>query len=278
MQTKIADQGNVDVVSLIEVLWRYRWAVIACTLLGIGASLYLALTARWIYQADVVVTQVNENANGLSSLTGSFGGLASLAGINLGAGNSSTIEAQTMLQSRFLAERFIEKHKLQAALGGSPDATLWKAVDNFRRGVVKVSQQKEKGTMTVSVRWRDPKQAAEWANQYVALANDIMRNRALEESNRNIKFLNEKLATTSVLEVQRVMYSLIENEAKNHMLASTRSEYAFSVIDPAVTPEERVWPRRGLMLITGTVIGFVLGAFLALVFNFWQRRAEQRLA
>ena len=130
----------------------------------------------------------------------------------------------------------------------------------------------------MSIRWRDPKQAAAWANRYVALANDIMRNRALEESNRNIKFLGEKLSTTSVLEVQRVMYSLIENEAKNHMLASTRTEYAFSTIDPAVTPEERVWPRRSLMVATGAVIGLVLGALIALGLNLWRRRAEYQSA
>jgi len=278
MQEKIADESNVDVVALIELLWRYRLVVIGCTLLGAGVAIWMALTARYLYEAEVVVTPVVEDANGIGSLAGRFGGLASLAGISLPASGGSAVEAQAILQSRYLAETFIAGNKLEAELGGASDATVWKAVDLFRRTVLKVTLQKDKGTTSVTIRWKDPVKAALWANQYVALANDILRNRALQASNRNIKFLNEKLSTTSVLEVQRVMYSLIENEAKNHMLASTRTDYAFTIVDPAVTPEDRVWPRRTLMVATGTAVGFALGAFLALVYNLWRRFAARRPA
>jgi uncharacterized protein involved in exopolysaccharide biosynthesis len=278
MQDKIAEESNVDVLALIELLWRYRLVVIGCTLLGAGLAIWMALTARYLYEAEVVVTPVVEDANGIGSLAGRFGGLASLAGISLPASGGNAVEAQAILQSRYLAETFIAGNKLEAELGGAPDSSLWKAVDRFRRTVLKVTLQKDKGTSTVTIRWKDPAKAALWANQYVALANDILRNRALEASNRNIKFLNEKLSTTSVLEVQRVMYSLIENEAKNHMLASTRTDYAFTIVDPAVTPEDRVWPRRSLMVATGTALGFALGAFLALAYNLWRRFAARRPA
>ena len=278
MQEKIADEGSIDVLALIELLWRYRLVVIGCTLLGAGLAIWMALTARYLYEAEVVVTPVVEEANGLGSLAGRFGGLASLAGISLPASGGNAVEAQAILQSRYLAETFIAGNKLEAEIVGGPNASLWKAVDRFRRTVLKVTLQKDKGTTTVTIRWKDPAKAAQWANQYVALANDILRNRALEASNRNIKFLNEKLSTTSVLEVQRVMYSLIENEAKNHMLASTRTDYAFTIVDPAVTPEDRVWPRRSLMVATGTVLGFAIGAFLALAYNLWRRFAARRPA
>ena len=271
----IIQQGDtINVISMIEVMWRYRLLVAAC---GLGAALiavYLALTTPFVYRAEVVVSPVSQGNEGLgSSLAGQFGSLASLAGINLpGVGGGGAQEALAMLRSRYLAETFIARNKLTAKImRKAPKQSLWLAVDRFRATVITVRMDKEAGTAIVSVQWSDPAEAASWANQYVATANEILRNRALAEASRNIKFLNEQISKTQVVEIQRVMYGLVENETKKQMLASTRTEYAFTVIDPAVQPEERIWPRRSLMVLTGGVIGGVLGALLALAHNLWRR-------
>jgi len=47
-------------------------------------------------------------------------------------------------------------------------------------------------------------------------------------------------------------------------------------VDPGVTPERRVWPRRTLMVLSGGVLGVFLGFLLALAHSIWRRhRAEQ---
>jgi uncharacterized protein involved in exopolysaccharide biosynthesis len=63
------------------------------------------------------------------------------------------------------------------------------------------------------------------------------------------------------------MYNLIESETKTLMLANARAEYAFTVVDPAVVPEERVSPRRTLMVLSGLFIGMVVGVLIAWVRN-----------
>ncbi len=123
----------------------------------------------------------------------------------------------------------------------------------------------------MAIQWREPSEAARWANSYVALANEIVRTRALDDSSRNIRYLKEQIPKTDVVEIQRAMYGLMENEAKVNMLANTRKEYAFRVIDPAVSPEERIWPRRTLIVITGGALGGILGVLFALAHNLWRR-------
>jgi uncharacterized protein involved in exopolysaccharide biosynthesis len=184
-----------------------------------------------------------------------------------------------MLQSRYLAETFIVRNKLQGAiLGNSPKQSLWLAVEKFRSTVLKIRQDREKGTTIVTMRWKDQALVAKWVNDYVGLANEILRMRALEDSSRNIKFLNEQIGQTSLVEIQKVIYGLVENETKNHMLASTREEYAFTLIDPAVKPDDRVWPRRTIMLATGLAVGLILGAAFALTHNLWRRRRMELAA
>jgi hypothetical protein len=94
----------------------------------------------------------------------------------------------------------------------------------------------------VAIDWTDPATAAQWANGFVALANELLRTRALVESKRNIAYLNDQISKTDVVELRRVLYGLIESETKTLMLANGRPEYAFRVVDPAVPPELKTRP------------------------------------
>jgi uncharacterized protein involved in exopolysaccharide biosynthesis len=116
----------------------------------------------------------------------------------------------------------------------------------------------------VSVEWTDADTAAKWANEYVALANELIRSRVQDESTRNIKYLNQQIEQSNDVELRRAMYSLIESETKRLMLANGRAEYAFSLVDPAVAPEIRASPRRTLIVLAATFCGLLLGCLVAL--------------
>ena len=183
------------------------------------------------------------------------------------------LDAQAVLRSRRLVEEFVKRNDLMKELrpiAGDPPS-LWFAVNAFRDRVLSIVDDDDRGTTTIEMKWTDPKLTARWANEFVALANQLIRTRALDESSRNIKYLNDQIAKTNVVEIQRVMYNLIENETKTHMLANGRQEYAFTVVDPAVVPERRIWPRRTLMVLTGGVLGVILGVILALAHDVWSR-------
>ena len=267
------DTDQVDVVALLQVVWRYRYFIATVAAACGLAAVFLALSATHVYRAEIVVTEAgDEGMGGLASLANQFGGLASMAGVRLekdGAG----LDAQAVLRSRRLVEEFIKRNDLMKELlpiAGEPPS-LWFAVNEFREKVLSIVDDDDRGTTTIEIKWTDPKLTARWANEFVALANQLIRTRALDESSRNIKYLNDQIAKTNVVEIQRVMYNLIENETKTHMLANGRQEYAFTVVDPAVVPERRIWPRRTLMVLTGGVLGVILGVILALAHDFWSR-------
>jgi uncharacterized protein involved in exopolysaccharide biosynthesis len=269
------DRDEISVISVLRVAWRYKYLIAAVATVCAAIAVVLALTATLIYRAEIVVTHTASSANGLGGLARQFSGLAGIAGINLK--NDGTEEAQAVLRSRHLSEQFVRANDLTATLLANSDKnTLWYAVDRFREKVLSIREDKDEGTTTIAVQWTDPVVAARWANDYVALANEIMRTRALDESSRNIKYLEDQIAKTNVVELQRVMYQVVEDETKTHMLANVRKEYAFAIVDPAVPPEKRVWPKRSLMVLTGAVLGIVLGTLLALVLNMWKQHRPSR--
>lgn len=278
-----ADRADeIDVIAVMRLLWGYKYLIGAVALVCALAAVVLALTATPIYRAEVIIDEVHDSSMGGSRLlSGPLGGLASLAGLS-GIGNSAADQDnQAVLSSYRLAAEFIRRWKLVDELvSDSGDSqSPWFAVKRFREGVLAIDQDKTTGITTVAIEWPDSAIASRWANGYVALANELIRTRALNESGRNIKYLNEQLGRTSSIELQKVMYDLIESETKTQMLANGRAEYAFTVLDPAVAPEMRTRPRRALMVLTGTALGALLGVLLAFAHNLWRRyRDESRVA
>jgi uncharacterized protein involved in exopolysaccharide biosynthesis len=127
--------------------------------------------------------------------------------------------------------------------------------------------------LTIDIDWNSAAEAAQWANGFIALANERIRSRAIDEATRNIDFLNKQIATTSVVEVQHALYNLIENETKTLMLANAKVEYAFTVIDPAVPPDRKTSPRRSLYVLFGAFLGFSIGVLIAYVRSLRARSA-----
>jgi uncharacterized protein involved in exopolysaccharide biosynthesis len=140
-------------------------------------------------------------------------------------------------------------------------------VKQFRELILTIRQDDTEGTTTVSIEWTDPTTAARWANDYVALANEIIRTQAREESERNIEYLSKQIEQTNAVELQRAMYNLIEAETKTLMLANARTEFAFANIDPAVAPEVRSKPKRKIIVLTGVALGLFVGFLVVFALN-----------
>jgi len=268
-------ETDVDFVAIIGIVWRRKLIVGAFALIGGLVAAFFGLTAIPLFRAEVVITAAHDTALGASgSLASQLGGLASLAGVNLGA-KGPDVENKAMLESRYLIEEFVKRNGIVPLMNISPSLPnpLWFAVERFKANVLGISEDKMKGTTTISIDWTDPVVAAQWANGFVALANKLLRDRAVQESTRNIAFLNGQIAQTNVVEVERVIASLIESETATLMLAHGRREYAFTVVDPAVPPQVRASPRRTLMVLSGLIIGGVLGSIAAIILNFRKKRA-----
>jgi LPS O-antigen subunit length determinant protein (WzzB/FepE family) len=129
----------------------------------------------------------------------------------------------------------------------------------------------------ISIAWTDPATAALWANEYVALANELIRTRALQHAESNIEYLRKQVEETNVVELERVIYNLIESQIQTLMLANAREEYAFIVVDPAVAPETRTTPRRKLIVLSGGALGVFFGVLAVFVINIFRQITTREL-
>lgn len=269
-----SDEG-IDLVAFCGLAWRNKSFIVSSTVVCGLIAAYFAFTAIPLFRAEVVVTEVHDRSTGgAASLVNQLGGLVNLGGVGLRSGDSASVEAQAVLQSRYLVETFITRQNLlpQIFPKDGKYATLWRAVRKFRSDVLNIRQDVRRGVTTIGIEWTDPATAARWANELIALANELIRTRALDDSSRNILYLKDQIGHTNVIELQRVLYNLIENETKTLMLANERTEYAFMIVDPAVAPEVHVSPKRTVITLFGIVIGLILGTSVIVVRDNLRRR------
>jgi len=268
---------------LAEIRFR-KWSLGLFVLVFALGGVAIGLLSQKEYLASTVLSPVIEgesrNFGGLSALASQYSGVASLAGITVPGGKGKD-EAIAALQSELLTETYIREQNLLPVLYANlwdsvhgrwltsdPEKTptLWKANRLFGRRVRTVMEDK-KGLVVLSIRWKDPKLAAQWANELVKLTNQYLRDKAIQEAERNIAYLHEQAAKTSVLEAQKAVYSLLESEINKEMIARGREEYALKVIDPAFVPER---PSSPGPLLLG-VLGFGLGCTAAVLIAFGRK-------
>ena len=287
---------ELDVRELIRVIWQGKFWVISITFIAAAISVFLALRLTNIYQAEALLA-TDEGGNGLSSIAAQYGGLASLAGIPIPSTQSSSNKALGIakLQSRKFITEFIERRNIFPELVAAesynlgtketsynreiynPEIGVW--ADDFEQpssqeafamfqGMLDVSEENATGFVTVSILHLSPIVAYEWVTWLIDDLNRELMLEAIEEAQQSIDYLTEQLANTQIVALEQVFYSLIEEQTKTIMLATSRPEYLFEIIDPAIAPEMRFSPNRALFCVIGTLIGGILSILLVLLLHY----------
>lgn len=260
-------------------LLRNKVTIVVVTAACAISALAISYTMAPKFKADVKFMIAENSDSGAGQLAGGLGGLAALAGITIGAGGQNE-ESLEYLRSRVFTSGFITQHELMPVLFPSKwdfQAKNWKsrdsekiptigaAVDKFSNQIRTISEDRRTGVVTLSITWTDRRLAAEWANVMVAEADRALREKRQAELSKTINYLTEEAAKTNEVGVRDTVYKVMETQLKNSMLARTRDEYAFRIVDPAVIPDatDKVSPRRGLMSLAGAFIGMFAGMLFA---------------
>jgi len=289
---------EIDLRELFSVLWNGKKLIIGITAIFALVSVFYALSIPNQYRATALVSPAQGSGGGLSGALGQLGGLASLAGVSIGGGESSEAQvAQEIMRSRGFIEEFISENNLavevfaaegwdmgsnqleinsdiydvdsllwvrDAPAGKTAEPSGWELFKKFS-GMFSVSEDKKTGMVSISVEYFSPELAKEWVDRLVIGINQHMQSRKLEKVNINIQYLEAQIQKTSIAEMREVFYTIIEEQIKSKMLAEASPEYAFVTVSPAMVPEEKSQPKRALICILGTLLGGMLATLIVLV-------------
>lgn len=303
MQEVVRDTHvEISIIDLFKQLWEKKLLIILVTCVFSIAGVFFALFLPNQYKAEVmIIPSEATQSGGLSALASQFGGLAGMAGINL-SGNASKKPkiALQILKSRTFLIDFIHRNELQVLIFAAEgwdikenkvlinsklyDETQnkWVRKFDFPKKLTPSDQEiylifskmvdyevdVREGTYSISVQYFNPNLAAKWANMLVADINEHMRKLDIEQAEKSVEYLNLQLRNTSIRSTESVFFDLIEEQTKKAMLAQVQEDYIFSIIDPALAPENKSEPKRALICILFLLLGGMLSSGYVLLRNY----------
>ena len=301
-QTNDQYDDEIDLRELFGVLWGNKIKIIGITAVFAVVSVIYALSIPNQYKASALLAPAQQQSGGLSGALGQLGGLASLAGVSIGGGESSEAQvAQEIMKSWSFIEGFIAVNDLAvevyAAEGWSRESnqlkfdndvyevktktwlvendnigqlgppTSWQLFEKFSE-MLAVSEDKKSGLISISIEYYSPQIAKQWLDLYISSINKHMQARQVVKVSNNIEYLEAQIEKTSITEMQEVFYTIIEEQIKSQMLAEASPDYAFVAVSPSMVPEKKSQPKRALICILGTLLGGILSVLTVLVLHF----------
>ena len=293
---------EIDLRELWNTIWAGKWIIVATTALFAIVAVIYALSLPNIYKSTATLIPTSgEEQSGAASLAARFGGLASMAGVSLGGSgiDKTQIAIETLKSREFLSE-FIKKHNLKPEImavkswdstnnqivynnqvyNHETDTWAWKtksqwkkesqpsdqeAISTFLQNI-SINQNDKSSMVNISVSHLSPFVAQHWVKWLIEDINQHMRKQDISEANKSIRYLKKKLEETSLAEMQKVFYELIEAQTKTKMLAEIRDQYVLKTIDRPTVPELKDEPKRAKICVLATLLGGIMGV-LVVCFN-----------
>ncbi|MDP6653054.1 MAG: Wzz/FepE/Etk N-terminal domain-containing protein, partial [Gammaproteobacteria bacterium] len=222
-------------IELIRVLQTYRILVAVITATAFVLALLFAILSTPVYRAEVVIAPASETsaAGGLSSIMSRFASLPGLGGLSrMGRRDKVTEGIATLGSPNFTIEFIADKNLLPVLFSNLWDAeneewdvdskedipTLEDGYYYFDESIREIIEE-DNGLILMSIEWKNPVIAADWANELISRLNEKMRTGAITEANKTIDYLNEEVEKTRIVELQQAIYFMIENQINLRTMA-----------------------------------------------------------
>ena len=284
----------IDLYGLVKLLWSQKTFIIIFTSLSAILSIFIALSLPILYKSTAKVFPNSDSITQSSSLGSQFGGLASLAGIEIGASSTEvTLAIETMRSYNFFKEYIYDEilPELSAQKGWSPengleyDETIYNSETNqwingkpsfqdaYRSysGLVVINEDKLTKIISITVINGSPHVAKNWVDLIIKQINMITEKEEIERASKALVYYEEKLGSTSLLSLNEMFAKLTEDQHKRLMLAEVEDEYILRTLEPAVAPERRYKPSRAKFCIVFTFIAGVISFILVFLWDSFRK-------
>lgn len=184
-----ADDNELDLIELVQLLWKNRLTIILFTAIVTGTSLLYALYSTPTYQVQTTALPVSESElsryNQVALLDSSLNPLNPEQAFSI---------FLRYLNSNQLRRDFFESFYLPNQFEGTPDALqseqLWREFNT----ILNIDAPSQKGPIKATVKFEgpSPQLITLWANQYMELALNAAKNNA---SNNIKSAISTKLAS-----------------------------------------------------------------------------------
>ena len=304
---------EISLVDLFAVLWQRKWLIIIMTFCAAVLSVVISILSlllppeksfmpnKYTPRAQMLITE--DSSGSAASMLGNLGGLASMAGMNIGGGATNSALAGYLVNSNTIQDavinkfNFIEEWKIEK----SPIAESRKAL----KEKLKSGYDDDTGVFTVSFEDKDPVLARDVVNYVVDLLEQRFSEFGVDKNKLQKQNLEENISNTyaQILDLQKQIRDIelsvsniyspnsapsimtdttmvkMELSVQEEIYKNLKSQYellkvtmaseqpVFQILEYAEVPDQKSGPSRGKLCIIITFVGGFMSVFLAFLLN-----------
>lgn len=292
-------EDELDIKELLLVIWEGKKLIVRITAIITLATLFYALMLTNYYKSEALLVSRDSSQN--QSLLSQYSGVASMVGVNLStSGGGSGDEVIEIIKSRKFVrhllthenilpsimaakgfdtstkELLFDKNiydpatkKWSGSFNGGKKPSYLEAHNVYKDYIISVSMSSKTGFILISVEHISPIFAKEFLELIIKEVNMLLRKRDMEESDQALQYLKSELSKTSLVEIKGSINALIESQLEKQMMAQINEDYFLIAIEPPFISERKSKPNRGIIMVTGVIIGFIISLFIVVLRHYY---------
>ena len=296
--TAVADD-EISLAELLGQLWRGKWLIAAGVAATLGLAMGYLAVSEPAYRVSYVVSPVGGGGDGGIGLPSGARRAAEFAGISLPSGDGGTpriAKYTNALTSLTVAQRLANEHDMLPRIfhkQWNAETQSWRLepgsgpVNWLKTGIkdvagvptaprppdardlkgyleanLSVQSGDETSLYTISLQHTRPEIARELLAKLNTVTDEVLRERALQRTQRYIAYVQQKLPETNLAAHRDSLTQLLVEQERNLMMAQIDGPYAADIFDPITVSAEPVSPNLKAVLAASVVLGLMGGGFL----------------
>ena len=286
----LLNEDGIDILNIVNKIWNQKILVASLFILSCVLSVAFALSLPNIYKSRVILAPVTSLSDSGIMQNSALSSLASITGRKITNQANSTNEAVQILKSYKFFSEILAEYDMRPSLMGSigwdinkkelimnsdiydVNKKTWTDIAptdqeayEYWVEIFSVSQDIDTGFLAMEIKHFSPYLAKQWLDNIVYSINEKAKSKAIFEAENSIEYLKPQFQRTELSEVKLVLASLIQEQIQTIMLAKSKPEYLFKVIDPAYAPESKSEPKRSVICIIGAFLGLFFSIIVGLL-------------
>lgn len=285
------EEDEIDLRELFNTILRYKYKIAAFSFIVVLLTLFYVLSIPNSYKSEIILAPQSES----KSASGGLAGLASLAGVSLGGGNSK--DPFTMMQTTLNDYKFnkllIEKYNLADKLANPQNLVFAMGIDTFYskkekndkiiskeelifstneslNSILSLSSDKKSGLIVLSAEHVDRFLAKELVDIYLEELISKIKFQDMKEIDKQIDYYKKELSTTYDVSLKEQLSKSLSALMQKKVFSLANDYYFVSKLTDSRVAyiKEKSKPKRALILIVSFVTSIILGIFMAFFLEF----------
>jgi len=292
-QSNYIQEDEIDLRELFNTIKKSIFKISIFTFVVTSITIIYTLSKPNIYKSEIILVSQGDGGGGLSSKLGGLGGLAAMAGVNLGGGGGGlSIEDHMSLIIKdykfnsYMIDKYNLLKKLKSkksdmvfAMGSdavyslfnsNSDDTKEKDIKEQKHDFVKtitdiisIENDKKSGAITISAIHENRVLAKELVDIYLLEMSEYIRVADMKNIKAQLEYYENELYNAQDVALKEQLGSLISGLIQKKVLAKASKYYLLKPITDSTVAyfKDKVKPKRALIVIVSFVTSIILAIF-----------------